>query len=79
MMVPAMQHEMGAGAPEDGSPCSDAPNDNAAAACFVKCCSAVAFLVDAQLLPTAQTIAADTAIAVLSPFAKPPDPPPPRM
>ena len=64
--MPAMQHEMSAGAPDDGCFRTDASHPSGADVCILKCCSAVAILVEVQSLPAGRTIAADTVAAVLS-------------
>ena len=77
--VPAMQHAMGVDAPEDACPCCDASHDTAVDVCMLKCCGAPAVLAEVQPLAEGRAVAvADTAAAALAPFARPPDPPPPR-
>jgi hypothetical protein len=77
-MMP-MQHEMSAGAPEDACSCRDASRHSTADVCLLKCCGAVAILVQEQPMPEGLRVtAAEKAVAALSPFARRPDPPPPR-
>src|SRR5262245_23922762 len=71
--VPALQHGMSAGAPDDACVHSDASHSGSADVCVLKCCSAVAILVEAQPLPAGRRIAADTVATVLSSFGRPPD------
>ena len=73
------QHEMSAGAQEDACLCCDPTSGSAANISIVKCCSAVAILIEPQPLTGTRTVAiADMAAAALTPFARPPDLPPPR-
>ena len=78
--LPTMQDEMSAGAPEDGRSCTDASRHRTADVCLLKCCSTVAILVEEQPVPQRLAVAAaESAVAALSPFARQPDPPPPRL
>ena len=67
------QHEMSAGAQEDACLCCDPTSGSAANISIVKCCSAVAILIEPQPLTGTRTVAiADMAAAALTPFARPP-------
>jgi hypothetical protein len=75
----ASAHDMSAGPEEDACPCCDPSPRSAADACILKCYSALAILTGAPPMPEWWTVAApDTAAGALSPFGRPPDPPPPR-
>jgi hypothetical protein len=73
------QHEMSAGTQADACHCCDATSGSAANVSIVKCCSAAAILTEPQPPMGTRTIAVtDGGAAALSPFARPPDLPPPR-
>lgn len=75
----AAQAEMSMGAPDDNCPCCDTTNDRAADVCHLKCCNAAAVLVEGQpLMPPTPGTDGNTVSGALSPFSRPPDPPPPR-
>ncbi len=75
----AAKAEMSMSPADDACSCCNAQHDASADVCTLKCCGAVAILVDwPALIGPRSAPAVDTVAAVLVPFSPAPDPPPLR-